>query len=183
VEKKLKIFYPKNSFGMHKTTKIFLFLVLAFFLTHYSKRIFPENYENLDLLNFVIIVVIITYSLFYIIYNFFRHEYENGTFSGYLIIENDKIICDNKVYSIGEIEKVSILNYSIRGKFNGKISALEAKRSNGLKNYIEIICNNKINKYYFLQTKTENIKIIKSELKTYFEKGLIGEQNYKNLIS
>ncbi len=84
---------------------------------------------------------------------------------------------------INDIEKISILNYSIRGKFNGNISALNPKKSNGLKNYIEIICNNKINKYYFLQTKTENIKIFKSELKTYFEKGLIGEQNYKNLTS
>jgi uncharacterized membrane protein len=182
--KKLKIFYPDNSIKIHKSTKVLFILISLVLITYFSKKMFPQNIENLELLYFVMVVIFTVYCLIYVInINLFRYETENGTYSGYLIIDTEKIICGENTYLINDIEKISILNYSIRGKFNGNISALNPKKSNGLKNYIEIICNNKINKYYFLQTKTENIKIFKSELKTYFEKGLIGEQNYKNLTS
>ena len=82
-----------------------------------------------------------------LIYINFSHETENGNYGGYLIIENDKITCDKKTYLINEIEKISILEFYYRGKFNGKTMALGPKRSNGLKNYIEISSNNKIDKY------------------------------------
>ena len=124
------------------------------------------------------------YFIFYLIYtNLFRYELENGTYSGYFIIENDKIICDRKTYLIDEIEKISILNYYYREQSNRKTSALEAKRSNGLKNYIEITVNNKIDKYYFLQTKKENIKMFSNEIEEYYKKGLLGKQNYENIVN
>jgi hypothetical protein len=182
--KKLNIFYPKNAISFHKTTIVLLFLVVIILLIHLSKKIFPEDFENLDLLNVLLIVVTFIYFIFYLIYtNLFRYELENGTYSGYLIIENDKIICDRKTYLIDEIEKISILNYYYRGQSNGKISALESKRSNGLKNYIEITVNNKIDKYYFLQTKKENIKMFSNEIKEYYEKGLLGKQNFENIVN
>jgi DUF971 family protein len=89
----------------------------------------------------------------------------------------------NCIYTANQTnnEKISILNYSIRGKFNGNISALNPKKSNGLKNYIEIHHKNQIYKYHFLQTKTENMKMFKDELRMYYEKGILGKQNYENI--
>lgn len=182
--KKLKIFYPKNTISFHKTTLVLFFLVTLISLVHFSKKIFPENFENIDLLNVFLIVVTFLYFIFYLIYtNLFRYELENGNYSGYLTIENDKIICDSKTYLINEIEKVNILHYYYRGQSNSKISALESKRSNGLKNYIEITTKNKIDKYYFLQTKKENIKMFRKEIKEYYEKGKIGKQNFENIMN
>ncbi len=182
--KKLKIFYPKNSLKINKPTIIMLTLVAIIVLIHFSKKIFPENFENLDLLSFAVIVITFVYFVFYLIYINFSHETENGNYSGYLIIENDKITCDNKTYLINEIEKISILEIYYRGKFNGKTLALVPKRSNGLKNYIEIHTNNKIDKYYFLQTKKENVKMLfRNELKVYYERGLIGKHNFENIMN
>jgi hypothetical protein len=181
--KKLKIFYPKNSIKINKPTIIMLSLVGLIVLIHFSKKIFPENFENLDLLSFAVVVLTFFYFIFYLIYINLSHETENGNYSGYLIIENDKITCDKKAYLINEIEKIIILEFYYRGKFNGKIMALAPKRSNGLKNYIEIFTNNKIDKYYFLQTKEENIKMFRNELKFYYERGLIGKKNFENIIN
>jgi len=181
--KKLKIFYPKNSIKINKPTIIMLSLVASIVLIHFSKKIFPENLENLDLLSFAVVVFTFFYFVFYLIYISFSHETENGNYSGYLIIENDKITCDKKTYLINEIEKISILEIYYRGKFNGKIMALEPKKSNGLKNYIEISTYNKIDKYYFLQTKDENVKMFRNELKFYYERGFIGKQNFENIMN
>jgi len=180
--KKLKIFYPKKTISFHGTTLVLLILVALISVIHLSKKIFPENFENLDLLNVLMIVVTFIYFIFYLIYtNLFRYEIENGTYSGYLIIENDKIICDKKTFLINDIQKISIENYYYCGKQNGNISALLPKKSNGLKNYIEISYKNQIDKYYFLQTKNENIRMFTDELKSYYEKGLIGKQNFENI--
>ena len=159
-----------------------LTLLAIILLIHLSKKIFPENLENLELLSFVLVAITFIYFIIYLIYINFSHETENGKYSGYLIIENEKITCDQKKYLINEIEKISILEAYYRGKFNGKTLSLEPKRSNGLKNYIEIYTNNKIDKYYFLQTKKENIKMFRNEIKVYYEKGLIGKQNFENIM-
>jgi hypothetical protein len=182
--KKLQIFYPNNTISFHKTTLVLMFLVVLITIIHLSKKVFPENFENLDLLNVLLIVITFIYFVIYLIYtNLFRYELENGIYCGNIIIENDKIICDKKTYYINEIEKVSILHCYYRGQLNGKTSALESKRSNGLKNYIEITVKNKIDKYYFLQTKNENIKIFRNEIKEYYQKGLIGKQNFENIMN
>lgn len=180
--KKLKIFYPDNSIKIHKSTKVLFILISLVLITYFSKKIFPQNIENLELLYFVMVVILTVYFLIYVInINLFRYETENGTYSGYLIIETEKIICGENTYLLNDIEKISILNYSIRGKFNGNISALNPKKSNGLKNYIEIHHKNQIYKYHFLQTKTENMKMFQNELRMYCEKGILGKQNYENI--
>ena len=87
------------------------------------------------------------------------------------------------VYTIYEIEKISILSDYIRGKFNGNIKAWERKKSNGVKNYIEICKNDgEYKKYFFLQTKTENIQMFSDEIRTYYRFGKLDEQNYKNIV-
>lgn len=177
--KKLKIFYPKNSISFHKTTIILMVLVALLVVIHYYRKTYPEG---LDDLHFLSIVFTFFYSIFYIINNFFRQENINGTFSGYLIIENDKIICDKKTYLINDIDKINIYEESYQGQFNGKVRSLEAKRSNGLNNSIEISQNNNIDTYNFLQTKTENIKIFKNELRSYVEKGLIEKEDFEELM-
>lgn len=91
--KKLKIFYPKNAISFHKTTIILIVLLVCLFVIHYYKKIYPEA---LDDLHFLSIVFTFFYFIFYLINNFFRQENVNGIFSGYLIIENDKITCDKK---------------------------------------------------------------------------------------
>ena len=66
--KKLKIFYPKNSLKINKPTIIMLTLIALIVLIHFSKKIFPENFENLDLLSFAVIVLTFVYFVFYLIY-------------------------------------------------------------------------------------------------------------------
>ena len=49
--------------------------------------------------------------------------------------------------------------------------------------YIEIYKKNgAYKKYFFLQTKTENMRMFSDELRTYYRFGKLGEQNYKNLV-
>lgn len=177
--KKLKIFYPKNSISFDKTTIILLVLIALLLVLHFLKKIYPEDLEDLDVL---FILLTFFYFIFHLINNFFRQEHVNGTFSGYLIIENDKIICDKKTYLIIDIDKINIFDESYQGQFNGKVRSLEAKRSNGLDNIIEIYYNNKMDTYNFLQTKTENIKIFKNELRVYVEKGLIEKEDFEDLM-
>ena len=180
--KKLKIFYPSKTISFHVTTIILILLTSSFFIIYEWTKFFPEKKKDLEVLITLTTVLMVIYWIFYAINNYFRHEYAKGHFEGFLIIENDKIICNKEIYLINEIEKISILHWYFRGKFNGNISAFSAKKENGLKNYIEITTNNKTEKYYFLQTQKENIKMFKDEIRTYYRFGKLNEQNYKNIV-
>lgn len=181
--KKLQIYKHKNSFEIDKNLLIALFLWLLLFLFNFAKSIFPTYEEDLDLLVIFLVIITFPYSLYFITSNFFKCETANGKFSGYLVIDSEKITCDLDVYSIYEIEKISILSDYFRGKFNGNVNAWERKKSNGVKNYIEIYKKDgAYKKYFFLQTETEDIRIFSDELRTYYRFGKLGEQNYKNVV-
>jgi hypothetical protein len=183
MEKKLRIYTPNNSFKVDKRLFSLLLLWSITFLIYSTKSGFPSNEENLELLGFVFVIIAFLYSLYFMISNFFICETTNGEYSGYLIIDSDKITCNLDVFSIYEIEKIAILSDYYRGKFNGNIRAWQRKKSNGVKNYIEIYKKDgEYKKYFFLQTKTENIKMFSDELRTYYRFGKLGEQNYKNII-
>jgi uncharacterized membrane protein len=79
--KKLKIFYPDNSIKIHKSTKVLFILISLVLITYFSKKMFPQNIENLELLYFVMVVIFTVYCLIYVInINLFRYETENGTY-------------------------------------------------------------------------------------------------------
>lgn len=183
MKKKLRIYTPNNSFKVDKRL-LALFLFWSFvFLIYSTKSKFPSNEENLELLGFVFIIITFLYSLYFMISNFFICETTNGEYSGNLIIDSEKITCNLDVYTIHEIEKISILSDYFQGKFNGNTRAWERKKSNGVKNYIKIYKKDgECKKYFFLQTKTENIKMFSDDLKTYYRFGKLGEQNYKNIF-
>ncbi|OXA81074.1 hypothetical protein SAMN05444397_109217 [Flavobacterium aquidurense] len=184
MEKKLRIYTPNNSFKIDKRLLILLLLFSIVFLIYSTKSNFPSNEENLELFGFVFVIITFLYSLFFMISNFFICETTNGEYSGYLIIDNDKITCNLDVYTIYDIEKISILSIYFLGKFNGNIKAWERKKSNGVKNYIEIYKKGgECQKYFFLQTKTENITMFSDELRTYYRFGKLEEQNYKNIVN
>ncbi|WP_188051779.1 hypothetical protein, partial [Flavobacterium sp. GP15] len=181
--KKLQIYNPKNSFEIDKSLLTALILWLLSFLFNFAKSIFPRYEEVLSSLGVFVVIIAVLYSLYFIISNFFKCETANGKLSGYLVIDSEKIICDLDVYTIYEIEKIQILSDYFLGKFNGNIRAWERKKSNGVKNYIEIYKKNgEYKKYFFLQTKTENIQMFSDELRTYYRFGKLGEQNYKNIL-
>ena len=183
MEKKLQIYNPKNSFEIDKSLLTALILWLLSFLFNFAKSIFPRYEEVLSSLGVFVVIIAVLYSLYFIISNFFKCETANGKLSGYLVIDSEKIICDLDVYTIYEIEKIQILSDYFLGKFNGNIRAWERKKSNGVKNYIEIFKKNgEYKKYFFLQTKTENIQMFSDELRTYYRFGKLGEQNYKNIL-
>jgi len=183
MEKKLKIYTPNNSFKIDKRSLSLLLLWSIVFLIYSTKSKFPSNEENLELLGFVFVIITFLYSLYFMISNFFICETTNGEYGGNLIIDSEKITCNLDVYTIHEIEKISILSIYFRGKFNGNIRAWQRKKSNGVKNYIEIYKKDgEYKKYFFLQTKTENIRIFSDELRTYYRFGKLGEHNYKNIV-
>lgn len=183
MEKKLKIYTPNNTFKVDKRL-LSLFLLWSFaFLIYSTKSGFPSNEENLELLGFVFVILAFLYSLYFMISNFFISETINGEYSGYLIIDYDKITCNLDVYTIYEIEKIGILNEYFCGNFNGNTRVWERKKSNGVKNYIEIYKKDgDYKRYFFLQTKTENIGMFAEELRIYYRFGKLGEQNYKNIV-
>lgn len=183
MEKKLRIYTPNNTFKVDKRLLCLILLWSSAILIYSTKSQFPSNEENLELLGFVFVMIAFLYSLYFMISNFFICETTNGEYTGYLIIDSDKITCNLDVYQIYEIEKIGILSIYFRGKFNGNIQALKRKKSNGVKNYIEIYKKDgEYKKYFFLQTKTENIGMFSDELRTYYRFGKLGEQNYKNII-
>ncbi|MDQ6469322.1 hypothetical protein RB619_01615 [Flavobacterium sp. LHD-80] len=183
MEKKLRIYTPNNSFKVDKRSLSLLLLWSIVFLIYSTKSKFPSNEENLELLGFVFVIITFLYSLYFMISNFFIYETTNGEYNGYLIIDSEKITCNLDVYTIYEIEKISILSIYFRGKFNGNTRAWERKKSNGVENYIEIYKKDgEYKKYFFLQTKTENIQMFSDELRTYYRFGKLGEQNYKNIV-
>ncbi len=183
MEKKLKIYTPNNTFKVDKRLLSLFLLWSISFLIYSTKSGFPSNEENLELLGFVFGITAFLYFLYIMTSNFFICETTNGEYSGYLIIDSGKITCNLDVYIIYEIEKIVILSDSFCGKFNGKTMVLERKKSNGVKNYIEIFKKDgEYKKYYFLQTKTEDIGIFSDELRTYYRFGKLAEQNYKNIV-
>jgi hypothetical protein len=183
MEKKLQIYISKNSFEIDWSLLIAMILWLLPFLFNFAKSIFPTFEEDLDLLGVFFVIIAFLYSLYFSISTFFKCEITNGKFNGHLVIDSEKITCNLDVYTIYEIEQIAILSDSYRGKFNGNIRFWERKKSNGVKNYIEIHKKNgEYKKYFFLQTKTENIKMFADELKTYYRFGKLEEQNYKNIV-
>jgi hypothetical protein len=148
-----------------------------------AKSIFTAYEEDLDLLSVFFVIIAFLYSLYFFTSNFFKCETTNGEFNGYLVIDFEKITCNLDVYTIYEIEKIGILSDYFREKFNGNIRAWQRKKSNGVKNYIEIYKKDgEYKKYFFLQTKTENIGMFSDELRTYYRFGKLEEQNYKNIV-
>ncbi len=183
MEKKLQIYTPKYSFEIDIRLLIVLVLWSDGFLFYYAKSIFTTYEENLESLGMLFVIIAFLYSIYFMISNSFKCEVANGEYGGYLIIDSDKITCNLDVYSIYEIEKISILSIYYRGKFNGNTRAWERKKSNGVKNYIEIYKKGgEYQKYFFLQTKTENIGMFSDELRTYYRFGKLEEQNYKNIV-
>lgn len=183
-QKKLQIYSPKNSFEIDRCLITALVLWSIAFLIYSTKSKFPTYEEDLDLLGVFLVIITFLYSLYFITSNFFKCEATNGKFSGYLIIDSDKITCNRDVYTIYEIEKIAVLSDSFRGKFNGNTRAWERKKSNGVKNYIEIFKKDgAYKKYFFLQTKSENIKMFISELEIYYKRQILGVQNFENIVN
>ena len=180
MERKLKIFIPEDKVNPWLLSFLILWLFTFLFNILYSK--FP-SYENLNFWGIFFAVITFIYSICFIVVNLFAYEPTNGKFSGFLIIDSEKIICDNDIYTFYEIEKIAILSDYFRGNYNWNIRAWQQKKSNGVKNYIEIFNKNgEYKKYFFLQTKTENIGMFSEELRTYYRFGKLGEQNYNNII-
>ncbi|OCB72993.1 hypothetical protein LPBF_11255 [Flavobacterium crassostreae] len=183
MQKKLRIYTPNSSFKVDRRLLSLLLLWTIVFILYTVKSKFPSSEENLETLGLFFVIIAFLYSLFFITSNFFLRETTNGKFEGYLIIDSEKIICNLDVYTLYEIEKISILSDYFYGKFNGNTIAWQRKKSNGVKNYIEIHKKDgKYKKYFFLQTKTENIEMFTDELRTYYRFGKLGEQNYKNIV-
>ena len=183
MEKKLLLYSPRNAFEIDISLLTILVLWLLTFLLYFAKSIYQKYEENLDSLCVLVVIITVLYSLYFIISNFFKYETANGKLSGYLVVDSEKITCDLDVYTFNEIERISIQSDYILGKFNGNTLAWERKKSNGVKNYIEIYKKDgEYNKYFFLQTKTENMQMFSDELRTYYRFGKLGEQNYKNII-
>jgi hypothetical protein len=184
MEKKLKIYSPKNSFEIDKRLLTVLVLWSASFLIYFAKSKFHTCEENLDLLGMIFVIIAFLYSLYFMISNFFTCETTNGKFTGYLIIDSDKITCNFDVYTIYEIEKIGIISDYFRGNFNGNIRAWQRKKSNGVKNFIEIYKKDgECKKYFFLQTKSENIEMFINQLEIYYKKGILGAQNFENIVN
>ncbi len=180
MEKKLKLFIPEKKINPWLLTMLLLWLIAMLFNILYSK--FP-HYDFFEFLGIIFTFIAFVYFTGFIIGNLFAYEPTNGKFSGFLIIKAENIICDNDIYEFSEIEKIAILSDYIRGKYNWNIRAWQQKKSNGIKNYIEIFNKNgECKKYFFLQTKTENIEMFSEELRTYYRFGKLSEQNYKNII-
>lgn len=183
-DKRLKIYYPSFSIKLDSRQLTLLILIALVVILHFAKSTIARYAEELDSLSVLSVVITFIYFIYFIISNLFAYESMAGFFSGYLIIENDKIVCDDKIYLFDEISKVAILNDYFKGNFNYNIRALEPKKSNGVKNYIEIyLKTGEVVKYFFLQTQSENLKIFSEELRTYYRFGKLNEQNYKNIIN
>ena len=184
MEKKLRIYTPKSSYKIDKRLLISLTLWSLPFLFNFAKSIFPTYEEDLNLLGVLFTIIAFLYFLYFITSNSFKCETTNGEFTGYLNIDSEKITCNHEVYTIYKIEKIAILSDYYRGKFNGNTRAWERKKSNGVKNYIEILKKDgEFKKYFFLQTKTENIGMFSDELRTFYRFGKLEEQNYKNIVN
>lgn len=184
MEKKIQIYSPNNSFKIEPRLLTVLILWSGAFLICSTKSKFPSEEENLGLLGFVLVIVAFLYLLYFMISNYFTYEPTNGDYTGFLTIDSDKIVCNNDVYTIYEIEKIIILSDCFRGNFNGSIRAWEAKKSNGVKNYIEIYKKDgKYQKYFFLQTKSENIEMFINELEIYYKRRILGAQNFENIVN
>ena len=98
--KKLKIFYPSKTISCHVTTIILILLTSSYFIIYELTKFFPEEKQDLEVLSTLTGVLMVIYWIFYAINNYFRHEYAKGHFEGFLIIENDKIICNKEIYLI-----------------------------------------------------------------------------------
>jgi hypothetical protein len=181
MEKRLKLFKPEEKINPWLLTLLLLWFV-AMLLNILSSK-FP-SYENLNFWGIIFAIIAFLYSIFFAVRNFFAYEPTNGVFTGPLIIDFDKIACNTTIYTIYEIEKIAILNDCYRGNFNGEIRAWQPKRSNGLKNYIEIYKKDgSYMKYFFLQTKAENMGMFISELEIYYKRGILHPQNYENIVN
>lgn len=94
MKKKLQIYTPKNSFEIDTRLLTVLILWSVAFLFYFAKSIFPTYEENLDSLGMLFVIIAILYSLYSMISNIFTCEPTNGEYSGYLIIDSDKITCN-----------------------------------------------------------------------------------------
>ena len=104
MEEKLKIFIPENKLNPWLLSFLILWFFTLLLNMLYSK--FP-SLENLNFWGIFFAVITFIYSICFITVNLFAYEPTHGKFSGFLIIDPEKIICDNDIYTFDEIEKIA----------------------------------------------------------------------------
>ena len=179
----LQIFVNQKTFPISNENLIFIFLIALTSLNYYiynSSKIENKIFESLGVI-FTLITFI--YFIILIISNLFRHERLRGKLSGRLIFEKDKIHFGCDTYNIRDIKEIVIENWYVKGDIVNVITpTLKPKKSNGVKNYVKLyLKNGTIETCYFLQTKTDRIQKFSKVFKSYFNLGIINEQNYINI--
>ena len=179
---KLQIFVKEPNYRIGTEYIILFSLLTVIFLCYFTNYINTEKNEFIEAIGGLTIIPTFLYIIILMVSNFFRHERLNGKLSGELLFEQDKVCFGETQYNITDVAKIEINNWDIKGNFVNALREFKPHRSNGVKNYVKLyLKSGDIKTCYFLQTKNEKIQIYRKVFTKYYEKNLIGTQNYQNI--
>ena len=179
----LQIFIKQKTFPISNENIVLIILLTLSATSYYIYNL--NNIENAIFESLGVIFTLITFIYFVIliISLLFRHERLEGKLEGHLIFEKDRIHIGNSSFNILEIKEIIIENWYVKGyPVNIITPTLKPKKSNGVKNYVKLYLENEtVVTCYFLQTKTDKIQKFSKVFKSYYNLGLLSEQNYINI--
>jgi hypothetical protein len=182
MNKKLRIFVKESNYRLGTEYIILLCLLAIVFLCYFTNYIASKKNEFIEAIGVLTIIPTFLYIVILMISNFFRYERLNGKLSGELKFEEDKVYFGKTHYNINDVTKIEINNWDIKGNFVNSLREFKPHKSNGVKNYVSLhLKNGDVKSCYFLQTQSEKIQIYNKIFKEYYNKNLIGTQNFKNI--
>lgn len=154
-------------------------ICIVIILMMYAVALFPQSYRMKDRIleatfpmNLTAIGLLILAALYYVLFS-----KKKGNLTGEMEVSHDGVAINGQHYGVEEIEKIRVIGNDIKGEFRGFVSK-------GMQN--QLILKTKAGEEIstgFEQTKANRLQDHKEVLKAWYERGILAEANYHNIIN
>ncbi len=145
-------------------------LILSLFPQFYRKKDFLL--ESTFTLNMVLIGIFLLAALNYVLFSARNRSQPTGQ----LAILEDKVVIDDKVISIDDVERIRLIGNDVKGDFRGFISK-------GIRNQMVITqTDGAVSQIIFEQTSANKLLDRKEVLAVWHQKGKLSDSNYQNIL-
>lgn len=170
---------PKRKFTFGKVLLALLFLVITTIGGLVVVAYLPQNHRIKDdvlQMTFgfnIAMIIILMFSAVYYVY--FRNKKRAVT--GTLELKSTEILLNNQTFPISAVKHLRFVGNDILGEFRG----YSTKGSNN-EVFIELKTGEELSSA-FMQTTTENLKIVEELLQEYYKIGILTESNLATILN
>lgn len=170
----------KTNFTLGKILFFFIILDVLAIAGLLILALFPQFYRQKDTflettftLNMVLIALFLLSALNYILFK----GKKKASLAGMLEIRENEIVVNDQTLRLDELERMRFIGNDVKGDFRGHVSK-------GIGNeFIAKLKSGEQISVTFEQTRDNNLMGFKNILKGYYQRGLLSESNYQNIIN